>query len=86
MLRIHKWFAKISSKFSCFRFQPRLNIHIFMKGCDILSLKMTFININNTQFEAYLYLSSDNIGQIWICPATTISFSLIMLTSLFCLL
>ena len=33
---------------------------------------MTLITIINTHFEAYTYLGSDNIGQVWKCPTTTI--------------
>ena len=35
---------------------------------------MIFININNTHLRAYTYLGSENIGQIWICPVTTIQY------------
>ena len=34
--------------------------HIFIKGI------MTFINLNTTQFQAYTYLGSENIDQIYI--------------------
>ena len=45
--RIIEYTLKFQAK--SFRFQPRLNRHIFMKGCNILPLKicMTLININN---------------------------------------
>ena len=36
----NKVYSKIPSKVLCFRFQPRLTRHIFIKGCDILILKI----------------------------------------------
>ena len=46
-----------------------------MQGCNNLSIKhicITLINRNNTHLQAYTYLGSENIGQILICPITTI--------------
>ena len=47
-----------------------IHFHESLRYSFIKKICMTFIN--NTHFEAYTYLGSYNIGQIWICPTTTI--------------
>ena len=43
----------------------------FHKRIQYSFIKKYMIFINNTHFQAYTHLGSENIGQIWICPIIT---------------